>query len=221
MAPYQRPDWYLATWTWPMNLGLGGLQCLPPDGFPGNLKSQQTLSLSLILWWYSSTNDISLSFSFSSNLSHNTRTTTWEDPRITAAMQQESLFQQQQQSSVETLFNTGSQTLLSPTISSPTPTNNGEFATGWVVNQPASQRVVKIFVMGKSPQKFWFFRGWIFWWVYLSTLPPTLHKMCTCLCEFPSFSPTRTPAAAIVLSPPGTPIVIICVLLSLIVEQCD
>ncbi|XP_062709915.1 transcriptional coactivator yorkie isoform X2 [Aedes albopictus] len=57
-------------------------------------------------------------------LNHNTRTTTWEDPRITAAMQQESLFQQQQQSSVETLFNTGSQTLLSPTISSPTPTNN-------------------------------------------------------------------------------------------------
>ncbi|XP_062540483.1 transcriptional coactivator yorkie isoform X2 [Armigeres subalbatus] len=55
-------------------------------------------------------------------LNHNTRTTTWEDPRITAAMQQESLFQQQ--SSVETLFNTGSQTLLSPTISSPTPTNN-------------------------------------------------------------------------------------------------
>uniref|UniRef100_A0A182TZV3 Uncharacterized protein n=1 Tax=Anopheles melas TaxID=34690 RepID=A0A182TZV3_9DIPT len=46
---------------------------------------------------------------------------------------QESLFQQQ--SSVETLFNTGSQTLLSPTISSPTPTNNGEwprfFPLGW------------------------------------------------------------------------------------------
>ncbi|XP_065086565.1 transcriptional coactivator yorkie isoform X2 [Ochlerotatus camptorhynchus] len=57
-------------------------------------------------------------------INHNTRTTTWEDPRITAAMQQESLFQQQQQSSVETLFNTGSQTLISPTISSPTPTNN-------------------------------------------------------------------------------------------------
>uniref|UniRef100_A0A8W7P3D6 WW domain-containing protein n=3 Tax=gambiae species complex TaxID=44542 RepID=A0A8W7P3D6_ANOCL len=38
---------------------------------------------------------------------------------------QESLFQQQ--SSVETLFNTGSQTLLSPTISSPTPTNNVVF----------------------------------------------------------------------------------------------
>uniref|UniRef100_A0A2Y9D0S3 WW domain-containing protein n=1 Tax=Anopheles arabiensis TaxID=7173 RepID=A0A2Y9D0S3_ANOAR len=54
---------------------------------------------------------------------HNTRTTTWEDPRITAM--QESLFQQQ--SSVETLFNTGSQTLLSPTISSPTPTNNVVF----------------------------------------------------------------------------------------------
>uniref|UniRef100_A0A3F2Z1W5 WW domain-containing protein n=1 Tax=Anopheles quadriannulatus TaxID=34691 RepID=A0A3F2Z1W5_ANOQN len=53
-------------------------------------------------------------------INHNTRTTTWEDPRITAM--QESLFQQQ--SSVETLFNTGSQTLLSPTISSPTPTNN-------------------------------------------------------------------------------------------------
>nr|XP_029709788.1 transcriptional coactivator yorkie-like isoform X1 [Aedes albopictus] len=61
-------------------------------------------------------------------LNHNTRTTTWEDPRITAAMQQESLFQQQQQSSVETLFNTGSQTLLSPTISSPTPTNNVVFS---------------------------------------------------------------------------------------------
>lgn len=53
-------------------------------------------------------------------INHNTRTTTWEDPRITAM--QESLFQQQ--SSVETLFNTGSQTLLSPTISSPTPTSN-------------------------------------------------------------------------------------------------
>ncbi|XP_055601600.1 transcriptional coactivator yorkie-like [Uranotaenia lowii] len=41
---------------------------------------------------------------------------------------QESLFQQQ--SSVETLFNTGSQTLLSPTISSPTPTptNNVVFS---------------------------------------------------------------------------------------------
>uniref|UniRef100_A0AAG5D7U3 WW domain-containing protein n=1 Tax=Anopheles atroparvus TaxID=41427 RepID=A0AAG5D7U3_ANOAO len=56
-------------------------------------------------------------------INHNTRTTTWEDPRITAM--QESLFQQQ--SSVETLFNTGSQTLLSPTISSPTPTNNVVF----------------------------------------------------------------------------------------------
>lgn len=53
-------------------------------------------------------------------INHNTRTTTWEDPRITAM--QESLFQQQ--SSVETLFNTGSQTLLSPTISSPTPPSN-------------------------------------------------------------------------------------------------
>ncbi|XP_055620400.1 transcriptional coactivator yorkie isoform X1 [Toxorhynchites rutilus septentrionalis] len=52
-------------------------------------------------------------------INHNTRTTTWEDPRITAM--QESLFQQQ--SSVETLFNTGSQTLISPTISSPTPAN--------------------------------------------------------------------------------------------------
>ncbi|XP_058838371.1 transcriptional coactivator yorkie isoform X1 [Topomyia yanbarensis] len=53
-------------------------------------------------------------------INHNTRTTTWEDPRITAALQ-ESQFQQQ--SSVETLFNTGSQTLISPTISSPTPPN--------------------------------------------------------------------------------------------------
>lgn len=52
-------------------------------------------------------------------INHNTRTTTWEDPRIT--LMQESLFQQQ--SSVETLFNTGSQTLISPTISSPTPPN--------------------------------------------------------------------------------------------------
>lgn len=53
-------------------------------------------------------------------INHNTRTTTWEDPRITAM--QESLFQQQ--SSVETLFNTGSQSLLSPTLSSPTPPSN-------------------------------------------------------------------------------------------------
>lgn len=58
-------------------------------------------------------------------INHNTRTTTWEDPRITAM--QESLFQQQ--SSVETLFNTGSQTLLSPTISSPTPTSNNSSST--------------------------------------------------------------------------------------------
>ncbi|KAL9701695.1 hypothetical protein quinque_005136 [Culex quinquefasciatus] len=58
-------------------------------------------------------------------INHNTRTTTWEDPRITAM--QESLFQQQ--SSVETLFNTGSQTLLSPTISSPTPPSNNSNTT--------------------------------------------------------------------------------------------
>ncbi|XP_053689337.1 transcriptional coactivator yorkie isoform X1 [Sabethes cyaneus] len=51
-------------------------------------------------------------------INHNTRTTTWEDPRITALQEQF-----QQQSSVETLFNTGSQTLISPTISSPTPPN--------------------------------------------------------------------------------------------------
>uniref|UniRef100_A0AAG5D728 WW domain-containing protein n=1 Tax=Anopheles atroparvus TaxID=41427 RepID=A0AAG5D728_ANOAO len=62
-------------------------------------------------------------------INHNTRTTTWEDPRITAM--QESLFQQQ--SSVETLFNTGSQTLLSPTISSPTPTNNAN--QDWAVQE--------------------------------------------------------------------------------------
>lgn len=61
-------------------------------------------------------------------INHNTRTTTWEDPRITAM--QESLFQQQ--SSVETLFNTGSQTLISPTISSPTPTNANQ---DWAVQE--------------------------------------------------------------------------------------
>ncbi|XP_055620401.1 transcriptional coactivator yorkie isoform X2 [Toxorhynchites rutilus septentrionalis] len=61
-------------------------------------------------------------------INHNTRTTTWEDPRITAM--QESLFQQQ--SSVETLFNTGSQTLISPTISSPTPANANQ---DWAVQE--------------------------------------------------------------------------------------
>ncbi|XP_058838372.1 transcriptional coactivator yorkie isoform X2 [Topomyia yanbarensis] len=62
-------------------------------------------------------------------INHNTRTTTWEDPRITAALQ-ESQFQQQ--SSVETLFNTGSQTLISPTISSPTPPNANQ---DWAVQE--------------------------------------------------------------------------------------
>ncbi|KFB44980.1 hypothetical protein ZHAS_00012915 [Anopheles sinensis] len=68
---------------------------------------------------------------------HNTRTTTWEDPRITAM--QESLFQQQ--SSVETLFNTGSQTLLSPTISSPTPTTNGKLWHNTSPTNSVSDRV--------------------------------------------------------------------------------
>ncbi|XP_058456285.1 transcriptional coactivator yorkie isoform X2 [Malaya genurostris] len=62
-------------------------------------------------------------------INHNTRSTTWEDPRITAALQ-ESQFQQQ--SSVETLFNTGSQTLISPTISSPTPPNANQ---DWAVQE--------------------------------------------------------------------------------------
>ncbi|XP_053689338.1 transcriptional coactivator yorkie isoform X2 [Sabethes cyaneus] len=60
-------------------------------------------------------------------INHNTRTTTWEDPRITALQEQF-----QQQSSVETLFNTGSQTLISPTISSPTPPNANQ---DWAVQE--------------------------------------------------------------------------------------
>ncbi|XP_055535731.1 transcriptional coactivator yorkie isoform X2 [Wyeomyia smithii] len=60
-------------------------------------------------------------------INHNTRTTTWEDPRITALQDQF-----QQQSSVETLFNTGSQTLISPTISSPTPPNANQ---DWAVQE--------------------------------------------------------------------------------------
>ena len=54
-------------------------------------------------------------FLFLFTFSHNTRSTQWEDPRI--ALLQNQLFEQ---SSVETLFNTGSQTL-NTAVSSPTP----------------------------------------------------------------------------------------------------
>jgi len=49
------------------------------------------------------------SFFFLFHYSHNTRTTQWDDPRIAAA---QALFEQQ--NSVETLFNPGSQTTLGP-----------------------------------------------------------------------------------------------------------
>jgi hypothetical protein len=76
------------------------------------------LQWEIITW---KTYDSLTNFYFISFFSHNTRTTQWDDPRIAAA---QALFEQQ--NSVETLFNPGSQTLNTSTLGPPT-TPNGKF----------------------------------------------------------------------------------------------